>query len=99
MQYSNEITVKDIISGSWGLVAHRRKEIEDEAFGTFDRIVNEELLEITYSIEELAKELRKSISAARKFADRHDIRYICIGAHKKKFFVKRDVVEKLGKIL
>lgn len=83
------ISVKELYGTPWGVVEHRRAEIENGPFGTFDKVYAEELLKKFCTIDMAATMISCSASTARKWLNQLKARYICEGGGN--LFVLEDV--------
>lgn len=72
-------TVQAVFGSPWGIVEHRRGEIEIGHFGAFDRIYGEEVARWFLSIDRVAGLLECHESTARKAMQKHDCRYLAEG--------------------
>lgn len=71
--------IDDIFNGPWGMVEHRRAEIETKPYGAFDRIHKEEMAKNFLRIERAAEKLQCCASNARAWLAEHNTRYVVEG--------------------
>jgi hypothetical protein len=77
-----ECTLEEIFKGPWGLVEHRRSEVESGHFGVFAKILEEEICRHFSTAEGVAALMEVHPSTACRWLRRYDPRYIVRdGAH------------------
>ena len=80
----------DIYDSPWGIVEHRRAEIESGAYGTFDRVFAEEVDKAFPAIEQVSLAMECSVSTARRWIEKSDTRFIVVEG--KNRYLREDVL-------
>ena len=71
-----QVTIKEIFTTPWGLLASRRQEVESASYGQFAKIEKEELEKNFLSFSTIARLMDCSESTARRWINRGDPRFI-----------------------
>lgn len=84
-------TLDSIFESPWGIVEHRRPEIESGAYGHFEKILNEEIGRRFLSIDGVAQVLDAHPSTIRRWLKNSYLRFII--HEQRKLYFKEDALE------
>lgn len=81
-------TLEEIYKSPWGIIEHRRAEVESGKFGIFDKIMEEEINNQFLHCDGIAALMEVHPHTAKKWLDDADARFIIHG--QRKLFMKED---------
>lgn len=81
--------LEEIYKTPWGIVAHRREEIEHAPFGGYQKILDEEIAERFVDIDAVARMMDCHPSTATNWLKRSDARFIKLQG--KNRFMREDI--------
>lgn len=84
-----QVFLKDLFNGAWGIVAHRRQEIEDGSAGAFDQILLEEMKNHFSDSRDAGKILDIESNYARKLLGEAEADYVL--HNNEKYFLNESV--------
>lgn len=77
-----QTTLEEIYKSPWGVVGHRRRDIESGPFGTLDRILREEVERAFLPIDRVAELMSAHPSTARRWLAASDPLYVVTDGRK-----------------
>lgn len=87
--------LKKLFDGAWGILEGRRKEIEDGPFGTYDRVLDEEVRKHFQDIKGVAEAMVVHESTARRWMIDCECQYII---HQGLAFFEKTDVKRIAKL-
>lgn len=92
-------TLEEIFKSSWGIIEHRREEVESGKFGIFEKVMEEEINNQFLHCDGVAALMEAHPSTAMRWLDDANARFIVHAT--RKLFIKQDafaVVERRKEI-